>query len=265
MAKFTRQEIKDAGAALLEQSPKGVRYSALAQKIHSLAPETPINTVYGSLNALRYDRSDIARPSRGVWILEKYRTASEQLPAGSVDEPTTATVPPAVATEPPTRFNEEAFYEPFAEWLAAEAEVTESHVVGGAAFRSKWGTPDVIGVYKPRKSDFIKFEIEIVTAEIKVDPIQSVVAFGQACAYRLFSHKTYIVMPRSIAPDDQDRLDALCAIYGVGLVLFNLDTANPDFQFVRKAQRFQPDMYYTNEFARRLHDVSRNDFDRLFQ
>ncbi len=30
------------------------------------------------------------------------------------------------------------------------------------------------------------------------------------------------------------------------------------------AQRFQPDVFYVNEFARRLHDKSRDDFNRLF-
>ncbi len=122
----------------------------------------------------------------------------------------------------------------------------------------------MIGVYKPQPSDIVKFPFEIVSAEIKVDPISSVVAFGQACAYRLFSHKTYIVMPSAIAPADQDRLDALCEIYGVGLVLFDLNVEEPDFRFARKAQRFSPDMYYVNDFARRLHDLERSAFDRLF-
>ena len=100
--------------------------------------------------------------------------------------------------------------------------------------------------------------------EIKLDPSSSVVAFGQACAYRLFSHKTYIVMPSTITPTDQDRLDALCEIYGVGLVLFDLKPDQPEFRFVRKAQRFTPDMYYVNEFARQLHNLDRPAFNRLF-
>jgi hypothetical protein len=72
------------------------------------------------------------------------------------------------------------------------------------------GTPDVIGTYKPLASNLIKFPIEIVSAEIKIDPQAPVVAFGQSVAYRLFSTKTYIAMPNTLAEQDQDRLESLC-------------------------------------------------------
>jgi hypothetical protein len=52
--------------------------------------------------------------------------------------------------------------------------------VGGNLFRDKWGTPDVIGVREPRKSDIIKFPTEIVSAEVKLDPAGLITAFGQA-------------------------------------------------------------------------------------
>lgn len=41
--------------------------------------------------------------------------------------------------------------------------------------KSKWGTPDVVGVYKPLASQLIKFDLEIVSAEIKIDPQAPVV------------------------------------------------------------------------------------------
>ena len=64
--------------------------------------------------------------------------------------------------------------------------------------------------------DMIQFPIEIVTAEIKISPQAPVVAFGQAVAYRLFSAKTYIVMPTTLAPENLDRLKSLCMLFGVG-------------------------------------------------
>ncbi len=73
--------------------------------------------------------------------------------------------------------------------------------------------------YKPLASNLIKFPIEIVSAEVKTDPTQPVVAFGQAIAYRLFSAKTYIAMPTSMTLEDQSRLESLCMLFGVGLVL----------------------------------------------
>lgn len=58
-------------------------------------------------------------------------------------------------------------------------------------------------------------------------PGQPVVAFGQAVAYRLFSHKSYIVVPNTTSSDDMNRLKALCGLHGVGLVTFTLDVVQP--------------------------------------
>jgi len=86
---------------------------------------------------------------------------------------------------------ESEFYDSFGEWLKSELdEVTDVVAVGGAGFRAKWGTPDVLGVYKPLASNLVKFSIEIVSAEVKVNPQEAITAFGQAAAYRLFSAKT---------------------------------------------------------------------------
>jgi hypothetical protein len=78
-------------------------------------------------------------------------------------------------------------------------------------------------VLKPRAQDLLKFEPQIVAAEIKIDPSQPVTAFGQAVAYRLFAHKSYIVVPNTTSDEDLARLKALCTINGVGLVTFSAD------------------------------------------
>jgi hypothetical protein len=262
--KFSTKEIRQHAAEILEGEPRGIRYSDLCKRIQEQGPETNMNTIRTQVGYFVTENPNIvARPSRGVMILKKFASTSGELKSDE-DVPVLVEAENAAPPGQATRLPESAFYEPFAHWLVEEGVVSISHVVGGAGFKSKWGTPDVIGVYKPQPSDIVKFPMEIVSVEIKVDPIGSVVAFGQACAYRLFSHKTYIVMPTTIAPADQDRLDALCEIYGVGLVLFDLNVDEPDFRFVRKAQRFSPDMYYVNDFARRLHDLERTAFDRLF-
>ena len=136
--------------------------------------------------------------------------------------------------------------------------------LGGAGLRSKWGTPDVVSIYKPLASNLIKFPVEIVSAEIKIDPQAPVVAFGQAVAYRLFSTKTYIATPTSLAEEDQGRLESLCMLFGVGLVLFDLSKDAPEFSIRVRAQRFSPDMFYVNEFADRLKHHDADIFERLF-
>ena len=96
-------------------------------------------------------------------------------------------------------------------------------------------------------------------------PSQPVVAFGQAIAYRLFSTKTYIAMPTSMTLEDQSRLEALCILFGVGLVLFDLDAKKPNFQIRVRAQKFTPDMFYVNEFAERLKEFDTEKFEQLFR
>ena len=67
------------------------------------------------------------------------------------------------------KVKEVEFYKPFAEWLKNDLdEVNLAVSLGGAGLKSKWGTPDVVGIYKPLASNLIKFPIEIVSSEIKI-------------------------------------------------------------------------------------------------
>lgn len=137
-------------------------------------------------------------------------------------------------------------------------------LLGGAVLKDKWGTPDVIGVLKPRTGDFVPFPLEIIAVEIKTDPTQSITAFGQACAYRLFAHRVYLAMPETLSKADLDRLDSLCVLFGVGLIFFRLDLQEPAYRLAARAQRHAPDMFFANEFARRLQQSVPKTFHRLF-
>lgn len=251
--KLNTAQIKARAKELLASAPEGIRWSELNRKIAQEAPETPKNTIQGSLHALLKDAPDIQKLSRGVYTLKSASLrSSEQF---ETPEPVPDVLPGAA---------EHAFYKPFAAWLKELDEVTEATVVGGNVLGGKWGTPDVIGVLRPRKADLIKFDAQIVSAEIKVDPNQPVVAFGQAVAYRLFSHRSFIAFPDTIAPANYDRLEALCILHGIGLVLFRLDAEDPDFQLKVRPQTALPDMFYVNEMAKRLNEHAPNDFELLF-
>jgi hypothetical protein len=252
MAKLTQEQIRDRAVKIVHGEKEGIRYSALVQRIAKESPETPVNTIHGAVFDLDQRRSgSVAKPSRGLYVSATSRAEG------------TGASPTAPSSTPTPK--EREFYDSFAQWLQGEMEeVTEAHVFGGNAMKSKWGTPDVLGVYKPRRRDFVPFNLEIVSAEVKIDPSQSVVAFGQAAAYRLFSSKTYLVMPRTISSEDGDRLDALAMLFGIGLVFFDLDPAKPNFTIRTRAQRATPDAYYVNEFAKRLHQHDEDLFDKLF-
>jgi len=120
---------------------------------------------------------------------------------------------------------------------------------------TKWGTPDVIGVRVASRDDLIKFQEEVTSAEIKIDTQGLITAFGQACAYKLFSHRSYIVVPKASPQEDRDRLTALAQIFGIGLVFFNANSLDqPDFDIQVRATRNEPDYFYLNQNLRIVKD-----------
>ena len=150
------------------------------------------------------------------------------------------------------KIKEEDFYEPFANWLVNELEeCTKAIPLGRNRFKDKWGTPDVIGKREPRRSDIVKGATEIVSVEIKADTRDLITAFGQACSYKLFSHKSYIVTPKNSSQGDILKLDALCLIFGIGLVLFDSSNPNdPQFEIRVRPLRHEPDMFYVNKYMK---------------
>ena len=95
--------------------------------------------------------------------------------------------------------------------------------------------------------------MEVVVAEIKTDSGQLITAFGQACAYKLFAHKSYLIIPEQASKEDIDRLDSLCLIHGIGLILFDASNAkNPDFMIRVRASRHEPDIFYLNTYLKKI-------------
>ena len=247
MAKNISQRIVETALELLDETPEGIRYSELRRQIAKADPSFNTSTITMTVWKIheRYPEK-VYKPARGLFRLTKYRDDEEVEPE---PERTTETVP-----APAPKIKEEEFYQPFADWLVNDIEdCTRAIALGGNKFGDKWGTPDVIGKRESKRSDIIRATEEIVSAEIKPDVHHLVTAFGQACAYCLFSHKTYLVVPRQAPKAEIDRLDALCQVFGIGLVLFNADDANdPDFN-IRCRPRYQrPDLFYANENLKKI-------------
>ncbi len=69
MAKLTVQQIKDRAKAVVAESPGGIRFTALAERIRKESPDTPENTIYGTIwNLDKAFPKDIAKPSRICWV-----------------------------------------------------------------------------------------------------------------------------------------------------------------------------------------------------
>jgi hypothetical protein len=71
-------------------------------------------------------------------------------------------------------------------------------------------------------------------------------------------------MLKTMTEEDQGRLESLFMLFGVGFVLFDVDTNDPGFSIRVRAQRFWPAMFYVNEFAERLKLYDATVFQQLF-
>lgn len=242
------QQIRNKAIFLLKETSEGLRFTELQRKLKEIFSDFPENTIMGATwNLHETHNNRVYKPTRGLFKHTDYRGEEE------------------ITEERIIEYSEEDFYEPFARWIKNDlGDCTEAVSLGGNCLSRKWGTPDVIGIYKPSLRDVIKFQPEIIAAEIKIDPSVPITAFGQAVTYRLFSSKVYLVEPNTIQKENLDRIEALCVLYGLGLVLFDLNPEDPNFSIRVRAQRFIPDMFYVNEFADKLYSVKRSLFNRLF-
>jgi len=238
-----KEQIRSKAVEILKSRPNGLRYMELMRMIYDSFPDIPYKTIPASLWDLDIRLpNEVYKPARGLFRHIIFREK------GIIEE---ERKPPQVE-----RIEEEDFYKPFADWLVNESEdCTKAITLGGNKFRDKWGTPDVIGIWRSRASDVVKGLTEIVSAEIKVDTRDLITAFGQASSYKLFSHKSYIVIPKNSSDEDIPRLEALCLISGIGLVLFNnTDVNNPQFEIRVQPVKHEPDMFYVNKYMRLIEE-----------
>ena len=235
------ERIRSIAIELLDEHPQGLRYSELLRQIKQTGPELNPNTINNYIWNLEVVLPQaVYKPVKGLFRLVKFK------------EPT----PPEVTNESPagpsqSKLREEVFYPLFASWLKNDLEeVTHAIALGGNVFRDRWGTPDVIGKSESKRSDVIKGPTSIVSAEIKVDLAGLVTGFGQACAYKLFSHKSYLVIPSQTPDEEMARIDSLCQMVGIGLVTFNAKSSIlPEFRLIVRATKHEPDLFYTNRYV----------------
>lgn len=237
------ERIRSHALKLLGQHQEGINFSELKRMLIDIDSGFNVNTIRGAIWDLDATYpGKVCKPTRGLFRLVDFSdhtdiedTMDETKENDSHDNEIRKTI-------------ESDFYQPFAEYLENDIEeVTRVHVLGGNIFGKKWGTPDVIGKKVSKHSDIIQGNIEIVSAEIKMNTDQLITAFGQACAYKLFSHKVYLVVPQQFSYDDKGRLDSLCQICGIGLITFDSTSpSDPDFKILVRALKHEPDLFYTN-------------------
>ena len=239
-----REKIIKKAKEILEKSPQGIRYSELVNLIHQEYPEIKVKAIQWHTFDLHRKFKNIEKPERGLFILDKYLQEKEE------------------KREAVRNVVEEDFYKPFADYLVNDLEeCTKTIPLGGNRFQDRWGTPDVIGTYKILGMGGFQPPVEIISAEIKIDTNQLITAFGQACAYKIFSHKVYLVIPKQARSFDIKRVESLCLKFGIGLILFDRNNKdNPNFEILTRAVKSEPDYFYVNKYLRILEAEARELF-----
>jgi len=243
-----REKIILQARKILENSPKGIRYADLIRSISEVLPDTKINTIHGTIWEFKQkidkgEVKDVVRPEKGLYVLQKYLKERE---FGVAEY------------EEIEEISEEDFYKLFADYLVNDLEeCTKAVPLGGNRFQDRWGTPDVIGTYRILGIGHIQPPIEVISAEIKTDINQLITSFGQACSYKLFSHKVYLVIPKDARGVDIKRIESLCLKFGIGLILFDRNNKeNPEFEILTRAVKSEPDYFYLNKYLRLIEDVA---------
>jgi hypothetical protein len=228
-----KERIIARAVEMIKDTPEGIRYSELG-KICQEFPDISPNTIRNTICKLDLEApNEVYKPARGLFRHTRFRGTEIE-------------IPPTIE-----KIKEESFYEPFANWLVGLGECTKAIPLGGNRFKDKWGTPDVIGKRELLRSDVIKAPTEIVSAEIKTDTKDLITAFGQACSYKIFSHKSYLVIPKNSPEDDIARIDALSSIFGIGLILSdNTNVSDPQFEIRVRPTKHEPDMFYMNKYMK---------------
>src|SRR3989344_7096664 len=253
MSQTQREKIVGKALEILEKYPGGIRYTELTKLIKTDLLNVPENTIQSNIWNLDEKVNGISKLERGIFFLKKYLLLGKQTESSQKQTLNGAFPNDAEIFEKIKIPSEESFYQPFADYLLNDlGECTKVVSLGGNKFGDKWGTPDVFGVYKFSDTDPVRPQIEIVSVEIKTDINQLITAFGQASAYKLFSHKVYLVIPKD-AEGEISRIESLCLRYGLGLILFDRNNyENPHFEIRTRAIKNEPDYFYLNLYLKRL-------------
>ena len=223
-----------------DENAQGLRLAELAKLVQRKLRGLGIDMIRSSLSSkLARERKDITKPERGLYVYQSH-TQRPRVPGVRVVSKLKEGV---------------ELYRQVAVWLLDKDECTQAIPLGGKTLGSKWTTPDVIGMYESEQQDLVRSATEVTTAEIKTRPSWSelVTGFGQACSYKLFSHRAWLFVPDQVQEDDMDRLETLCGIFGIGLAKLSIrDSSGIHIERKLRPEKHEPDLYYVNRYLEKV-------------
>lgn len=217
----------------LSDKPNGARYSEilriLKEKLSSVSKKTLQGTIW-HYKKDKQKKKEVAIPKTGIYILSIYYN------------------PKLLPTE--KQIKEENFYEKSEFYLAYELanylvnelkECTKVITLKYNQFQDKLGTPNILGPYK---SSELYLPPEIISAKINIDQNQLINSLGQCCAYKIFSHKVYLCIPKQTENEIILKIQSICSRFGIGLITFDKDNIkNQNFRIIIKATKSEPDYF----------------------
>lgn len=238
-----RDRIRSIAFEQLGRHPTGLRFSHLVREIGLVDPKfnaSTIKTVVWALDKVSGDQ--VYKPMRGLLRLVIFK------------DPTTL----EARTERRRRVRDLATATQvnrlFADWLRQELQdVDQAITPASTLFRGLCGTPTVLGLAEEARGDEESPPSGIVSAQIEPEASELINAFGHACAARLFSRRSYLVVSKRQEIEPLMQMHELCRLFGLGLILFNdLSVAAPGFRLAVRAVDHVPDPVYESRCMQQL-------------
>jgi len=227
----------------------GIRFTALVKKVKAETGENE-NTCNGSLYNLPNELPEkISRPYRGLFILKE-------------NEKLLKDVEQNFEQLPNTKIKEDDIYQPAKDYLLSREECTHAVVIGGNIFGKKWGTPDILGAIRADSDAVYKPPLEIIAVEIKDEGYSPVEALGQAMAYKLFAHRTWLVLPDD---SDLDRIEGIAISANIGLISFSKEKNGFEFDTLNRPIAGHPDFAEVNKLLEELKERDRKKYNELIK
>ena len=226
----------------------GIRFSALVKKVVAETGENE-NTCNGSLYNMPVEIPEkISRPYRGLFILKENEKLLKDIEQNFEQK--------LVSDK------EDDIYHPAKDYLLSREECTHAVVIGGNIFGKKWGTPDILGAIRAHSDAVYKPTLEIIAVEIKDEGYSPVEALGQAMAYKLFAHRTWLILPEDA---DLDRIEGIAISANIGLISFKKGKDGFEFDTLNRPISGHPDFAEVNNQLEKLKEKDKKKYNELIK
>jgi len=228
----------------------GIRFTTLVKKVVSETGENE-NTCNGSLYNLPKELPEkISRPYRGLFILNENEKFLKDVVEQNFEQ------------KPNSKITENDIYQPARDYLLSREECTHAVLIGGSMFGKKWGTPDILGAIRADSDSVYKPPLEIIAVEIKDGGYSPVEALGQAMAYKLFAHRTWLILPDD---SDLDRIEGIAISANIGLISFSKEKDGFEFVTLNRPAAGHPDFAEVNNILEELKEKDKKKYNELIK